>query len=125
LLIISAIAVLAFLVLPLALFRRSADPRTKLTPLLYFIAVGFGCILVEISLIQRFVLFLGHPTYALTVMVFLLLLSSGAGSVAARRRISSGNKVLPLLGLIAALIVIHVFLLPTLLSAAVGLPFAM
>src|SRR5882724_4235909 len=80
LLIISAIAVLAFLVLPLALHRRGsgAGPKTKLMALLYFIAVGFGYILVEISLIQRFVLFLGHPTYALTVVVFLLLLSSGA-----------------------------------------------
>ena len=67
---------------------RRAGARPELLALLYFIAVGFGFILVEISLIQRFVLFLGHPTYALTVVVFLLLLSSGAGSVAARRRIS-------------------------------------
>ena len=86
--------------------------------------MGFGFILVEISLIQRFVLFLGHPTYALTVVVFLLLLSSGAGSVAARYRITGGGKVLPLLGLISVLIVGYVVLLPWLLAAAVGLPFA-
>jgi hypothetical protein len=125
LLIISIVAVLAFLILPLALHnRRGSTPRTGIVALLYFITVGFGFILVEISLIQRFVLFLGHPTYALTVVVFLLLLSSGAGSVAARRRINSGSKVLVLLGLIGALILIHVILLPWLLSAAVGLPFA-
>jgi len=47
-----------------------------------------------------------------------------AGSVAARRRINNGSKILPLLGLISALIVVHVVLLPWLLSAAVGLPFA-
>ncbi|HEV7550585.1 MAG TPA: hypothetical protein VGP65_02830, partial [Candidatus Angelobacter sp.] len=125
LLIISIVAVLAFLVLPLALHRhREGDThKTGIIALLYFITVGFGFILVEISLIQRFVLFLGHPTYALTVVVFLLLLSSGAGSVAARRRITSGSKILPLLALISALIVIHVILLPWLLSAAVGLPF--
>jgi hypothetical protein len=109
----------------LALYRqRRGAPRTGIVALLYFIAVGFGFILVEISLIQRFVLFLGHPTYALTVVVFLLLLSSGAGSVAARRRVSSGNKILPLLGVIAAIIMIDVALLPWLLSAAIGLPFA-
>ena len=103
LLIISIVAVLAFLILPLALHRhRQGAPKTGIVALLYFIAVGFGFILVEISLIQRFVLFLGHPTYALTVVVFLLLLSSGAGSVAARRRISSGNKILPLLGIIVS-----------------------
>jgi hypothetical protein len=125
LLIISIVAVAAFLILPLALHRhRQHAPKTGIVALLYFIAVGFGFILVEISLIQRFVLFLGHPTYALTVVVFLLLLSSGIGSVAARRRINSGNKILPLLGIIAALIVIDVALLPWLLSSAIGLPFA-
>jgi len=125
LLIISILAVLAFLILPLALHRhRQNTPRTGIVALLYFITVGFGFILVEISLIQRFVLFLGHPTYALTVVVFLLLLSSGAGSVAARHRITNGGKVLPLLGLISAFIVGNVVLLPWLLSAAVGLPFA-
>jgi hypothetical protein len=125
LLIISILAVLAFLILPLALHRhRQNVPKTGIVALLYFITVGFGFILVEISLIQRFVLFLGHPTYALTVVVFLLLLSSGAGSVAARHRITNGGKVLPLLGLIAAFIVGNVVLLPWLLSAAVGLPFS-
>lgn len=126
LLIISTLAVLAFLILPLALHRRGRDsaPRTGVVALLYFIAVGFGYILVEISLIQRFVLFLGHPTYALTVVVFLLLLSSGAGSVAARRRITNANQILVLAGLIAALIALNVVVLPWLLAAAVGLPFA-
>ncbi|HMC30624.1 MAG TPA: hypothetical protein VKL99_07290, partial [Candidatus Angelobacter sp.] len=125
LLIISTVAVLAFLILPLALHRRKNHPhRTGLLALLYFIAVGFGYILVEISLIQRFVLFLGHPTYALTVVVFLLLLSSGVGSVAARRRITSAGKVLLLLVVIAGLIVLNVAVLPWLLPAAVGLPFA-
>lgn len=124
LLIISIVAVLAFLILPLALHRhRQHAPKTGIVALLYFIAVGFGFILVEISLIQRFVLFLGHPTYALTVVVFLLLLSSGIGSVAARRRISSGSKIFPLIAFISALIVADVLLLPWLLSAAVGLPF--
>jgi hypothetical protein len=126
LLIISIVAVLAFLILPLALHcHRQNAPKTGIVALLYFIAVGFGFILVEISLIQRFVLFLGHPTYALTVVVFLLLLSSGAGSVAARRRISGGSKILPLLGIISALIVVDVALLPWLLSAAIGLPFVL
>jgi hypothetical protein len=126
LLVISALAVLAFLVLPLALHRRARQggSKTGMVALLYFIAVGFGYILVEISLIQRFVLFLGHPTYALTVVVFLLLLASGAGSVAARRRITGPGKILLLLGSITALIVLNLAVLPWLLSAAVGLPFA-
>ncbi len=60
--------------------------------------MGLGYILVEIAFIQRFVLFLGHPTYALTVVVFLLLLSSGAGSLASRRWLeqNTDDSLLPL-----------------------------
>jgi hypothetical protein len=91
--------------------------------LLYFITLGFGYILVEISLIQRFVLFLGHPTYALTVVVFLLLLSSGAGSIAARRFISGSMRLLALLSGITAIIGLYLVLVPWLLAATVGFPF--
>src|SRR5579864_6884573 len=82
-LVISFCAVLVFLVLPLAL--KGGKTRQSPLPLLYFVAVGLGYILVEIAFIQRFVLFLGHPTYALTVVIFLLMLSSGAGSLFSRR----------------------------------------
>src|SRR5262249_29103300 len=52
LLIISAAAVLAFLILPLLLHGNTAGPRAKPGALLYFVAIGLGYILVEISLIQ-------------------------------------------------------------------------
>jgi hypothetical protein len=122
LLVISLLAVLAFLILPLALHAGSGA-KTSLRSLLYFIAVGLGYITVEIALIQRFVLFLGHPTYALTVVVFLLLLSSGAGSVAARRWLNGSRRLGQLLAGITGLIMLYVLLLPLLLPAAVGLPF--
>jgi predicted membrane-bound spermidine synthase len=38
-----------------------------------------------VALIQKFVLLLGHPTYALTVIVFSMLVSSGLGSFFSRR----------------------------------------
>src|SRR5579862_6928114 len=80
---ISLLALAAFLIIPLAWSGVRGGQRV--TPLLYFVAVGLGYILVEIAFIQRFVLFLGHPTYALTVVIFLLMLSSGAGSLFSRR----------------------------------------
>jgi hypothetical protein len=124
LLIISVFAVLVFLILPLALHHHTGThPSASLAGLLYFVAIGLGYILVEISLIQRFVLFLGHPTYALTVVVFLLLLSSGAGSVAARKWISSTGNLRQALALITALICLNLLLLPRVLSAAVGYSF--
>jgi hypothetical protein len=81
LLVISLLAVAAFLILPLIFQSQILQTRTPQTEaartptaaLLYFVAIGLGYILVEITFIQRFVLFLGHPTYALTVVVFLML----------------------------------------------------
>jgi SAM-dependent methyltransferase len=121
LLLISLVAVLAFLVLPLAFARGAGGPGTW--PLLYFVAVGLGYILVEIAFIQRFVLFLGHPTYALTVVVFLLLLSSGAGSLTARRWLGDPRRVRWVLAAITAGLAALVFLLPRVLGAWIGLPF--
>ena len=119
-LIISVVAVLAFLIVPLAVGSHGA--RHRVLPLLYFIAVGLGYILVEIAFIQRFVLFLGHPTYALTVVIFLMLLSSGAGSLASRKWLAGKpSAAVPLLMIIIAL-VLYVFVLPALLNALVGLP---
>jgi spermidine synthase len=120
-LVISVAAVLTFLILPLAL--RGARVRHSPLPLLYFIAVGLAYILVEIAFIQRFVLFLGHPTYALTVVIFLLMVSSGAGSLFSRRclpRFEMGW--IPLL-LVPAILLLYVLLLPGRLAAWVGLDF--
>jgi hypothetical protein len=122
-LIISLVAVLAFLVIPLAVRARARQHR--LLRLLYFIAVGLGYILVEIAFIQRFVLFLGHPTYALTVVVFLLLLSSGAGSLISRKLMAETRRAWLPTALIAAALLLYVFILPWLLNALVGLPFAL
>ncbi len=122
LLVISALAVLAFLVLPLLIGH---SPAMDSRPLYYFIAVGLGYILVEIAFIQRFVLFLGHPTYAITVVVFLMLLASGVGSLLSRRWLPDPLSVRTPLVIITALVVIYVFSLPPLLTGLVGLPFAL
>lgn len=42
--------------------------------LVYFTAIGFGFIVVEIILAQKFVLFLGHPFHALATILCSLLL---------------------------------------------------
>ena len=119
-LIISVVAVAVFLVVPLAVRQQH---RERWVRVLYFVAVGLGYIMVEIAFIQRFVLFLGHPTYALTVVVFLLLLSSGAGSLASRRSLGKSSSAwLPLTIIIAALL-LYIFILPGLLNTLVGVTF--
>jgi hypothetical protein len=121
-LVISVAAVVVFLAGPLVL-QRQARPR-HLVPLLYFVALGLGYILVEIALIQRFVLFLGHPTYALTVVVFLMLLSSGFGSALSRHLLPETKRVRVILGAIALLVLAYIIVLPRMLGTLVGLPFA-
>jgi spermidine synthase len=116
---ISAAAVVLFLILPLAVKAGRQSPL----PLLYFVAVGMGYILVEIAFIQRFVLFLGHPTYALTVVIFLLLLSSGAGSLMSRRWLASAQLTWVPLALIIAALAADLFFLPHALVAWVGMQF--
>ncbi|HEX8814239.1 MAG TPA: hypothetical protein VF753_01950 [Terriglobales bacterium] len=119
-LVISVLAVLAFLIVPLMFASGQAQRPVQL---LYFVAVGLGYILVEIAFIQRFVLFLGHPIYALTVVVFLLLLSSGAGSLVSRRWLGNSGKIKIVLLSVAGVLGLYVVALPGLLSALVGLPF--
>lgn len=121
---IALVAVALFMVLPLAL--HSEARRQSTLALLYFVAVGLGYILVEIALIQRFVLFLGHPTYALTVVVFLMLLSSGAGSLASRcwmPQASAGRLASTLLA-ICLLVALCLYVLPMLLAQAIGAAFS-
>ncbi len=119
-LIISLVAVFAFLIIPLAFGSRGTHRHAL--PLLYFVAVGLGYILVEIAFIQRFVLFLGHPTYALTVVIFLMLLSSGSGSLASRKWLGlRPSAAIPLI-LIIMVLLLYVVVLPGLLNAFVGLP---
>ncbi len=120
-LVISIVAVLTFLIGPLALHREARKQHPL--PLLYFVTIGLGYILVEIALIQRFVLFLGHPTYALTVVVFLLLLSSGAGSVTSRRLLGDTARVRLVLAAIVGVVALYIFLLHGLLGSLVALPF--
>jgi spermidine synthase len=51
----------------------------------YFAALGLGFMLIEIALMQKLVIFLGHPTYALSVVLTSLLASAGTGSLLAGR----------------------------------------
>ena len=47
----------------------------------YFVALGLGFLFIEIAFIQKFTLFLGHPLYAVAVVLaaFLLFASIGSG----------------------------------------------
>lgn len=87
----------------------------------YFLCIGMGYIVVEIALIQTFILFLGHPTYGITIVVFALLVGSGLGSAWSGRLGAPGRTIVPLtaaLGLLLALL--HLLGLPPMLALAQG-----
>ncbi len=53
--------------------------------LVYFSGVGLGFIWIEIVLIQKLLLFLGHPLYSITVTLFSMLVFTGLGSALSER----------------------------------------
>src|SRR2546427_6266176 len=83
---ISGALVVLFVIGPLAIAGRGAGhPRGWFAWLVYFGALGAGFMLIEVAILQRFVLLLGHPVYSLTVTLFSLLLGTGLGAAWSRR----------------------------------------
>ncbi|MFL6354716.1 MAG: hypothetical protein ACJ74Z_23090 [Bryobacteraceae bacterium] len=122
---ISVLATLLILSLPPLLLRhRLPTVKGSKRPLLFFLFIGAGYILIEVALIQKFVLFLGHPTYALTVVIFSMLLSGGLGSFASKRLVHSDTgRLRRLLMLILAAVLALSAILPPITETAVSLPF--
>jgi len=76
LLVFSLVSLIAFVFLPL---RKTESPPNK-SSLCYFICVGIAYITIEIVLIQKLTLYLGHSVYSLAVVLSALLIFSGIGS---------------------------------------------
>jgi hypothetical protein len=85
LLITVLILTVGFIVLPLVLRADRVSFKTCIPLFLFFGSIGFGFMLVEISQVQRLAVFLGHPTYGLTVVLFSLLIASSLGSLFTQR----------------------------------------
>jgi hypothetical protein len=123
---VSVVATLVVLALPPVLLgHRLPAGKGTVTALLYFLCLGAGYILIQVALIQKFVLFLGHPTYALTVIIFSMLLSSGLGSYVSRRLIrGSVQRLSTLLMIIAGAIFLLAGVIVPLTEHGVALPLA-
>ncbi len=120
--VLAVLSVIGFL-LPLP-FGPGAGGRPSLTSLVYFVAIGLGYLVLEIVLVQRFVLFLGYPTYALSVVLFSLLLFTGLGSYLSSRFSRSRALLTGALVAAVALIAVSAFGLQWLLRSLIDLPFA-
>ena len=117
---------LAFVVAPLVIHwrRRGVGSATQgqAGVLAYFGLVGFAFMIVEIALLQRFTLFLGHPSYSLVVILFALLVSTSAGAyLSSRFAVARLGRVLAVAGVVLAVFaLIGGFVLPPVLHALIG-----
>ncbi|WP_051669580.1 hypothetical protein [Bryobacter aggregatus] len=103
---VSVIATIVTLLLPpLVLGQKLPSDRKLRVFLLYFVCLGAGYIMIQVSLIQKFVLLLGHPTYALTVIIFSMLLSSGLGSFYSKRIVRENPERLRIVLLMIVILV--------------------
>ncbi len=124
---ISLALVILFILVPLLAFRKDVLQRTPgrgLRELSYFVCLGLAFILVEITLVQKFMLFMGPPVYALSIVIFSILVFSGLGSAFSGRLVKHhAVRSLPVVcTLVSCLILAYMFLLPILLYTYVGLP---
>jgi hypothetical protein len=93
-LLISILAVIATILVPLRDAARECPLRLAVAGSLYFSLIGMGFMLVEIALLQRFSVYLGHPIYSLSVCLFSLILASGLGSMTSDRlKLDSRGKL--------------------------------
>jgi hypothetical protein len=106
---------------PFAFGRRVRKTAGLWSGSAYFLAIGLGFMLVEVPWMQRFVLYLGHPSYASTVVLTSLLLGAGIGSSVAARLGPGAVKAFGL-AVPAALLATN-FALFSLFDATLGLPF--
>ena len=119
--ILALLCVLGF-VLPLVAVRR-VPGRPNAGALWFFAFIGLGFLLIEVVLIQRFVLFLGFPTYALSVVLFALLVFTGIGALLSARGEPRRTLTFALAG-VSVLALVAAFGLQPLLRALIDLPFA-
>jgi SAM-dependent methyltransferase len=115
-----------FIILPVFFKKKGEGGIAENFPfawLAYFSALGFGFMFVEISLIQKFILFLGHPIYSVSLVIFSLLLSAGMGSRFSLRFDGRSSRELKLLLLfLSGLLFASAFFYPRILSFFQGSP---
>ena len=121
---ISSILIVLFILVPLAKTRGAILGTRWARPLTYFGCLGGAFMLIEVALLQRFVLLLGHPVYSLTVTLFSLLIGTGLGSMVSRRirdRSLRSGAAAACVG-VAVVAVVWGTALPAIVQFAVGWP---
>ena len=116
----SILASVLLILLPLAFSRcRHSLPGAPVA--LYFLAIGFAFMFVEIAFIQKFILFLAHPLYSVAVTLCAFLVFAALGSRLAERS-QAANKVPRAVAVLTALALLYLAVLPDLFRVLISLP---
>ncbi len=117
LLIQSFIIAFVLIILPLHVLRRRGKRKkgVSVKTFFYFGSIGMAFMFVEIIFIQQFILFLGHPLYSTSVIIFSLLFASGVGSFFSKKILGRDlrRNLRKSLLICAGLVVLYLLLLPS------------
>ncbi len=107
------VAAVVLILVPLLRLRRAPSGRL----IAYFGSIGLGFLFLEIAFMQRLTLFLGHPLYAIAVVLASFLVFGGLGSGAAMRFARVHPPLIVAIAAVAALLIVR-----ALTTTALGLP---
>ena len=121
---VAILAGLALVLVLLPIVARGSLPRGPglMRSTLFFSCLGFGFMFVEIPLLQRLAVYLGHPSYATTVALGSLLIGAGFGSSIAGRVGPAQRRLVVLL--VPLVVGATAFLLLWIATVTIGQPFA-
>jgi len=109
--------------LPLRYLSRMGSHTPHATRwVVYFAGAGVGYLAIEVALLQKYGLFLGHPNYALSIVLAALLLATGVGSLLSGPIVKALGAVRFVSYVLAGVILVEWFLVLPRLPALIGLP---
>ena len=118
-------ALLLFALLPFS-FSKSKNPRAIMRCLCYFSCIGLGFIIFELTLIQKFTIFVENPVYSLSIILSAILFFGGIGSYFTPLLSKKFRSIIPrITGILALIMLLYAFALTPLLSQfyGFGIPF--
>lgn len=129
--VLSAVLILLSLVsfililLPLRWLKKQFPVKGLWAVLVYFTALGLAFLFIEISALQRFILYLGHPTYAAACVLSGFLVFAGLGSGFSQRWQLSEKKLLLLILVLISVGTLLIVTLPWFLHKTLALPWTL
>jgi len=114
------ITILAILLIIIPLFKLGFKGGRKFRTLAYFGGLGLGYMFIEIILIQRFTLYFGNVIYAAALVVCLMLVSSGFGSLVSQKITPKPYRIILIVSIIIISFVVYALFLSVWLKTTIG-----